>query len=124
MKSAAPAASVDEYLAAVPDGERVALERIRKAVRAAAPGATETISYGMPAFRYQGLLVGFAAFKNHCSFFPMSTKVMQAHAGELAGYNTSKGAIRFPAAKPLPAALVKRLVRARVAENEAKRPKR
>lgn len=123
MKNAPAASSIDEYLAAVPDAERAALEKIRRVVRAAAPEAAETISYCMPAFRYKGLLVGFAAFQKHCSFFPMSTKVMQAHAGELAGYSTAKGTIRFSAAKPLPAALVKRLVKARIAENDAKKRK-
>jgi uncharacterized protein YdhG (YjbR/CyaY superfamily) len=111
---------VDTYLAALPDDKRAAPERLRKAVRAAAPEATEVISYRMPAFSYHGPLVCFAAFKNHCSFFPMSTSVMIAHSDELEGYETSKGTIHFPAAKPLPAALVKKLIRARMRENEGK----
>jgi len=124
MKHGAPFASIDEYLASVPAGERAALEKIRQAVHSAAPDAAEAISYGMPAFRQNGLLVGFAAFKNHCSFFPMSSKVMQECAGGLTGYSTAKGTIRFTAEKPLPTALVKRIVKARIAENEARTPKK
>jgi uncharacterized protein YdhG (YjbR/CyaY superfamily) len=71
----------------------------------------------MPSFKYHGLLVGFAAFKNHCSFFPMSTSVMEAHKKELKPYDTSKGTIRFQVDKPLPVALVRKLVKARIREN-------
>ena len=114
-----PAEDVDTYLAAVPQDARTALEKLRALIRAAAPAATEVISYQMPAFRLQGrLLVAFAAFKNHCSLFPGSS-VMEAHKDELKGYDISKGTIRFPPGKPLPAALVKKLVKARIAENEA-----
>jgi uncharacterized protein YdhG (YjbR/CyaY superfamily) len=120
MKRALPAASIDEYLAAVPAPERAALEKIRSAIRSAAPLAEEVISYGVPAFKHHGLLVAFAAFKAHCSFFPMSESVILSHAGDLASYSTAKGTIRFPAAKPLPEALVKRLVKARITENEAR----
>jgi len=74
----------------------------------------------MPAFKQGKLLVGYAAFKEHCSFFPMSAEVMRRHAAELRKYETTKGSIHFSAAKPLPAALVKRLVKARISENEAK----
>jgi uncharacterized protein YdhG (YjbR/CyaY superfamily) len=113
-----PARDVDEYLAAVPAEARAALEKLRKTIKAAAPAATETISYQIPTYKYQGPLVAFAAFPNHCSFFPMSPSVMEAHRDELEPYATSKGTIRFPASKPLPAALVKKLVKARMAENE------
>jgi len=116
---AAPS-SVEEYLAALQGEARAALERLRKTIRTAAPQATETISYQIPTFRHHGALVAFAAFKNHCSFFPMSTKVMDAHRDELKPYDTSKGTIRFPADKPLPAALIKKLVKARIDENEAR----
>lgn len=90
-------------------------------IRAAVPPeATEGISYGMPAFRYKGALVGYAAFKKHCSFFPMSPAVIEAFAEELKAYRTSKGTIQFAMDKPLPAGLVKKLVKARIAENERK----
>ena len=109
--------SVDEYLAAVSDEQRAALERIRKAVRAAAPGAEECISYGLPAFRLDGKgLAAFGAAASHCSFFPLSGKTVAKLAKDLEGYDTSKGTIRFPPGRPLPAALVKKLVKARIAE--------
>ena len=109
--------SVDEYLAAVSDEQRAALERIRKAVRAAAPGAEECISYGLPAFRLDGKgLAAFGAAAGHCSFFPMSGKTVATLAKDLEGYDTSKGTIRFAPGQPLPAALVKKLVKARIAE--------
>lgn len=117
-----PAAKdVDAYLASVPEEARVALERLRAQIRVAAPSAVEAISYQMPAFKLRGRrLVAFAAFKDHCSLFPGSS-VMEAHKDELKGYDISKGTIRFAPGKPLPAALVKKLIRARVAENETKR---
>ena len=115
---------VDEYLAAVPEPAHSTLQKVRKMIRAAAPAeATEAISYGMPAFRYKGALVGYAAFSKHCSFFPMSAALVAEFADELKGYQTSKGTIQFPMDKPLPAALVKKMVKARVAQNEAKKPK-
>ena len=85
------------------------------------PEVTETISYQMPAFRYRGLLLGYAAFSNHCSLFPMSTAVMEAFKDELRGFRTSKGTIQFPADKPPAAALVKKLVKARLAENGSRK---
>jgi uncharacterized protein YdhG (YjbR/CyaY superfamily) len=121
-KGGAAPKNTDEYLAAVPEPARGTLNKIRAAIRAAAPAeATEAIGYGMPTFRYKGALVGFAAFSNHCSFFPMSGSVIEAFQSELKDYETSKGTIRFPADKPLPAALVKKLVKARVAQNESKK---
>ena len=91
------------------------------AIRSAAPPeATETISYGMPAFKYKGVLVWFAAFSKHCSLFPTAS-VVEAFKNELKGFSTSKGTIQFPTDKPLPSALVKKLVRARVAQNERKK---
>jgi uncharacterized protein YdhG (YjbR/CyaY superfamily) len=114
-----PAGDIDEYLAAVPTEARAALEKLRKSIKAAAPAATETISYQIPAYKYRGPLVSFAAFPGHCSFFVQSPSVMEAHRDELEPYDTSKGTIRFPASKPLPAALVKKLVKARIKENEA-----
>jgi len=111
---------VDDYLASVPADVRAALLKLRKTIRSAAPKATEEISYQVPTFKQNGGLVAYAAFPDHCSFFVMSTEVMRAHAAELASYPIGKGSIRFPADKPLPAALVRKLVKARIAENEAR----
>jgi uncharacterized protein YdhG (YjbR/CyaY superfamily) len=94
---------------------------MRAVIRAAAPAeATECISYQMPAFRYKGGLVCYAAFQDHCSFFPMNSTLVKQFAKELEKYSTNKGTIRFPLDKPLPAALVKKMVKARVAQNEAR----
>jgi uncharacterized protein YdhG (YjbR/CyaY superfamily) len=112
--------SVEEYMAAIPEDKRAVLERLRGQIRAAAPGATETISYQMPAFKLDGrFLVSFAAFKNHCSLFPASGAVMEAHGEELQPYYSGKGTLRFTVEHPIPAALVKKIVRTRIAENEA-----
>ena len=114
--------NVDEYLAGVPEPARSTLSKVRAAIRSAAPReATEAISYGIPTFKYQGSLVAFGSFSNHCSLFPMSLAVMAAFKNELKGFYTSKGTIRFPIDKPLPAALVKKLVKARLAEKERKK---
>lgn len=113
--------AVASYLARVKEPARSTLERIRDLIRAAAPAeAEECISYGMPAFRYKGALVAYAAFKDHCSFFPMQSSLMDQMKDELADYRTAKGTLQFPLDKPLPAALVRKMVRARVAENERK----
>jgi uncharacterized protein YdhG (YjbR/CyaY superfamily) len=115
-------AAVEAYLAKVPEPARTTLEKVRATIRSAVPKeTTEGMSYGMPAFRYKGALVGYAAFKDHCSFFPMSAALIDEMADELKGYRTSKGTLQFPMDKPLPAALVKKMVKARVAANEAKR---
>ncbi|PYV51218.1 MAG: hypothetical protein DMG98_26360 [Acidobacteria bacterium] len=113
--------NVDEYLARVPEPARSTLNRIRAVIRSAVPpAATETISYGMPAFRYKEVLVWFAAFSDHCSLFPTAS-VIEAYKKELQGFYTSKGTIHFPTDKPLPAALIKKLVKARVAQVEGKK---
>jgi uncharacterized protein YdhG (YjbR/CyaY superfamily) len=113
--------NIDEYLETVGEAERAALERLRRTIRSAAPKAEECISYGLAAFRLDGRpLVAFGAASGHCAFYPMSASTVTAHKQELAGYDTSKGTIRFPADEPLPAALVRKLVRARVAENKAR----
>jgi uncharacterized protein YdhG (YjbR/CyaY superfamily) len=118
-KKKTTAKSVDDYLESVPEKARATLEKIRQLIRSAAPDAEEGFSYGIPAFRYKGRpIAGYAALKDHCSFFPMSSSVVSAHAAELKGYELSKGTIRFPINKPLPAALVKKLVKARIAEIE------
>ena len=114
-----PAKDVDEYLASVPKEARTTLEKLRRTIKAAAPMAAEVISYQMPMYKHHGMVVGFAAFKNHCSIFP-GAAVMDAYKEELRQYDTSKGTIRFPANKPLPATLVRKLVRARLKENEAR----
>jgi uncharacterized protein YdhG (YjbR/CyaY superfamily) len=119
-----PATDVDRYLAALPADRRAALERLRRMVRAAAPAAAETVSYHMPVFKHLGMLVGFASFKDHLTFFVMSTRQMKAHGASLKPYATTAGGVHFTVDRPLPAALVRRLVRARVAENEARRRQR
>jgi uncharacterized protein YdhG (YjbR/CyaY superfamily) len=113
--------NVDEYLAGVPEPARSALNKIRAAIRSAVPPeATETISYRMPAFKHKGVLVWFAAFSNHCSLFPTAS-IIEAFKNELKGFSTSKGTIHFPMDKPVPAALIKKLVKARVAQIESKK---
>ena len=115
--------TVDEYLAALPEPARSTLNKVRAAIRAAAPPeATETISYGIPAFRHNGVLVWYAAFAKHCSFFPTSS-IIEQFKDELAGYTMSKGTIQFPTDKPLPAALIKKMVKARVGQIESTKRK-
>jgi uncharacterized protein YdhG (YjbR/CyaY superfamily) len=117
-KSNAAPKTVDEYLASVPEPARSTLGKIRAAIRSAVPAqATETISYRMPAFKHKRVLVWFAAFSDHCSLFPTAA-VIETFKNELKGFSTSKGTIHFPIDKPLPIALVKKLVKARVAQNE------
>lgn len=107
----------DAYLALLPADQRTALQKLRKTIAAAVPAAEEGVSYGLPAFRLGGRpLVCFSASTNHCSLFPMSPAVIQAHAADLKAYETSKGTIRFSPARPLPATLVRKIVKARVAE--------
>jgi uncharacterized protein YdhG (YjbR/CyaY superfamily) len=118
-----PAKDVDEYLAKLPKEARTTLERLRQTIKAAAPMAAEVISYQMPMYKHHGMVVGFAAFKSHCSIFP-GAAVMDAYKEELRQYDTSRGTIRFPANKPLPATLVRKLVRARLKENEARAKRR
>jgi uncharacterized protein YdhG (YjbR/CyaY superfamily) len=114
-------AAVEAYLATVPEPARTTLQKIRAAIRAAAPkDAEECISYGMPAFRYKGALVGYAAFKQHCSFFPMSAAMLDEFADDVKNYRTAKGTLQFPQDKPLPAMLVKRMVKARAQQNAAR----
>ena len=110
--------TIDEYLACVNADQRYDLQEIRQTIQAVAPNADECISYAIPAFRLNGrLLVGFAAWSKHCSFYPMSSKTLKKFRNELRNFQTSKGTIRFSPDKPLPAALVNKLVKTRIAEN-------
>ena len=109
--------TIDEYLAPLGHDQRAALERLRRTIRAAAPGAEECISYQLPAFRLDGrLLMAFGAAAKHCALYPGT--VVETCKEELEEYDTSKGTIRFQPDHPLPAALVRKLVKARIAENE------
>src|SRR5712691_6085175 len=114
--------TIDEYLAPLSDEKRAALEKLRRAIKSAAPKAEECISYRIPAFRLGGrLLVGFGAAANHCAFYPGAFPV-KAHKDELTPCDTTKGTIRFPADSPLPATLVRKLVKTRIAEYAAQQP--
>jgi uncharacterized protein YdhG (YjbR/CyaY superfamily) len=122
MREHAAPTSVDEYMAALPEGARVALEKLRATIRAAAPEATETISYRMPAFKDHGrILVYYAAFTDHYSVYPASASIMEVLGDELKPYVTGKGTIRFDANKPIPVALVKKIVKARLEESHARK---
>jgi uncharacterized protein YdhG (YjbR/CyaY superfamily) len=112
--------TIDDYLKGLSPQHRDALQKLRRAVHAAAPGAEECISYGMPAFRLHGrLIAGFRSAANHCSFHPMSGDTVATLECALAGYDTSRGTVRFAARAGLPARLVRKLVKARIAEGEA-----
>ena len=113
--------TVNQYLASVPQPARSTLKRVRQAIRSAAPAeTTEVISYGIPMFKYKGMLIGFAAFPKHCSLFLATSSLLKTFKDELYRYKTSKGTIRFPTDKPLPANLVKKIVKARAAQNDQK----
>ncbi|MDZ7345009.1 MAG: DUF1801 domain-containing protein [candidate division KSB1 bacterium] len=114
-----PAKDVDAYLAAAPQEQRTVLENLRKAIKAAAPKAEEVISYQIPTYKYHGPLVHFVARASYCSFIAVNKTVLEKFKDELAGFDTSGTTIHFTVEKPLPAALVKKIVKARVAENEA-----
>lgn len=117
------ARNVDEYLAAVPKDARATLERVRQTIQSIVPDADEVISYQMPTFKHKGrMLISFAAFSEHCSLFPGAAPIA-AHQKELKAYPTSKGTIRFPIGKPLPATLVRKLIKARIKEIEARQKK-
>ncbi len=113
---------IDDYLDGLPDDQRKALEKLRKQIRAAAPDAEECISYQLPAFRQGRMLCCFGAAKAHCALYPMSARLIALHAVELADFDTSSGTIRFTPKRPLPAALVRKLVKERLAEDAARGP--
>jgi uncharacterized protein YdhG (YjbR/CyaY superfamily) len=116
--------TIDEYLAPLSEEKRAALRKLRHAIKSAAPKAEERISYNVPSFRLGGrLLVSFGAAANHCAFYPGARSV-DVHKNELKAYETSKGTIRFDAASPLPAALVRKLVKTRIAEYSTRYPVR
>jgi uncharacterized protein YdhG (YjbR/CyaY superfamily) len=115
-------ATVDEYLSALPDEQRDALADLRKTIAAAAPEATELISYRMPAFRASGrFLLSYAAYEHHCSLYPASEAVQRELGEELAPYLSGKGTLRFLADAPIPDELVKRIVQIRLREIEGSR---
>ncbi|MFZ0951839.1 MAG: DUF1801 domain-containing protein [Candidatus Sulfotelmatobacter sp.] len=121
MKNKLRAKSVEEYLARVPEPARSTLKKMRAVIRSVVPaGTTEVISYGIPTFRHKRALVAIAAFKNHCSLFPMGASVLDAFEEELKDFRVSKGTLHFPVDKPMPAPLVKKIVKARIADNKRK----
>ena len=111
-------ATIDEYLASVKPEQRISLQKLRRTIHATAPKAEECISYGIPAFRLNGRsLVYFGAWANHCSFYPGSSKTLKKFRNDLKEFQITKGTIRFSPDKPLPLALIKKLVKVRIAEN-------
>lgn len=109
--------SVDEYLSLVPQPARSTLEKVRAVIRSVVPAeTTEVLSYGIPTFRYKRSIVSYAAFKDHCSFFPLGSSVLDAFTDELRPYRAAKGTLHFPLDKPLPSVLIKKIVRARLAQ--------
>ena len=122
-KSAIPK-TVDEYLAGVPEPQRGTLKKVRAVIQSVLPAeATEVISYRIPCVKYHGMLLGYAAFADHCSLFGMSSTLLGPMKEDLKNYSTSKGTIRFAVDKPLPATLIKKLVRSAIAEKEARKKK-
>jgi uncharacterized protein YdhG (YjbR/CyaY superfamily) len=120
-KAAGAPKSFDRYFSAVPEPALTLLNKMRDVIRSVVPGeTTETISYGIPTFKYKGFLVAIGAFKEHCSLFPMGSSALIPFKDELAHYQVTKGTLRFPLDKPLPSALLKKIVKARIAQNGAK----
>ncbi len=118
-----PAKDVNEYLASLPKKQRISLERLREAIKEAAPEAEETISYRIPSYKYKGSLVHFAAFKNHSSFIVVNKSILDIFKSELENFYTSGATIRFSSENPLPEALVKKIVKKRIEQNENKSKK-
>lgn len=122
MRTGKTPKDVDEYLAGVPEPARATLSKVRAVIRSAAPPeATEAISYGLATFFYKGPLLAYGAFSSHCGLYPMNSSVIATFEKELRGYSTSKGTIRFAVDKPLPTGLLKKIVKARVAQNELRK---
>jgi uncharacterized protein YdhG (YjbR/CyaY superfamily) len=118
MRGKVAAKTVDEYLAGVPEPAQSTLKHVRAVIRSVVPKeTTEVISYGIPMFKFNGMLIGYAAFKKHCSLFPTGSGVLDSFEKELKGYRISKGTIHFPADQGFPDALLKKIVKARVKEN-------
>ena len=119
MRGGIVAKTVDEYLAGLPEPARSTLTRVRKVIRSVVPlETTEVISYRIPMFKYNGMLIGYAAFAKHCSLFPTGSGVIEKFRKELAGYRTSRGTIQFPSDQGFPDALLKKIVKERVRENK------
>ena len=114
---------VDNYIANLPLEQQIALERVRQIIKNTGPEAVEFISYKMPAYHCHGMIGGFAAFKNHCSFFPWNAKTIEDFATELKDFKTSAGTIQFTPEKPIPEALLQKILRYRVADNLEKNKK-
>jgi uncharacterized protein YdhG (YjbR/CyaY superfamily) len=116
--------TVEEYLAKVPEPQRSTLKKVRAVIQSVLPAeATEVISYRIPCVKYKGMLVGYAAFTDHCSLFGMSSTLLGPFKDELKNYSTSKGTIRFPVDRPLPATLIKKLIKSAIAEKESRKKK-
>lgn len=113
--------NIDSYIAVQPTNVKTFLENLRQTIKSVAPDAEEVISYNMPAFKYHGMLVGFAGAKNHCGFYPWNSRTVEEFKDDLKDFSTSKGTIRFSWEKPLPVALVKKIVKARMKENISKK---
>ena len=109
--------AIDKYLESLPEQQRIALEKLRQTIKKIVPQAQEVISYQMPAYKYHGMLVSFAAFKNHCSFFPRNSKTVEQFEEELKDFSISKGTIRFTPEKPIPEVLLKKIIEARKNDN-------
>jgi uncharacterized protein YdhG (YjbR/CyaY superfamily) len=120
-KTAGATKTFDGYFAAAPESALTVLRKMRDVIRSVVPKTTtETISYGIPTFKYKGSLVAIGAFKEHCSLFPMGSSALLPFKDELKDYQITKGTLRFPLDKPLPTAIIKKIVKARIAQNEAK----
>jgi uncharacterized protein YdhG (YjbR/CyaY superfamily) len=120
MESGKAFKTIDEYIATFPVSVQTILREFRRVIRDSAPGAEEAISYGMPAFKLKGVLVWFAAFKNHVGFYPTALGI-EAFKSELSGYELSKGTVRFPLDKPVPFDLIRKIVKYRVKQNLSKK---
>ncbi|WP_333819992.1 iron chaperone [Ohtaekwangia sp.] len=118
-KGAEKVTTVDQYMATVPETVLPAVEKLRQAIRSAAPKAEEVISYQIPAYKYNGMLVGFGVAQNHIGFYVMSKSILDSFAKEVQKYSVATGTIRFPMDEPIPVALVKKIVKARIDENAA-----